>query len=47
LVHKSQLAKRYVKQPTDVISVGQNVKVKVLSVKPETGRISLSMIIEN
>jgi len=47
LVHKSQLAKRYVKQPTDVISVGQNVKVKVLSVKPDTGRISLSMIIEN
>ncbi len=47
LVHKSQLAKRFVKQPTDVVSVGQNVKVKVLSVKPETGRISLSMIIEN
>ncbi len=47
LVHRSQLAKRFVKQPTDVVSVGQNVKVRVLSVKPESGRISLSMIIEN
>ncbi len=47
LVHKSQMAKRFVKQPTDVVSVGQNVKVKVLSVKPESGRISLSMILEN
>lgn len=47
LVHKSQLAKRFVKQPTDVVSVGQNVKVKVLSVKPDSGRISLSMIVEN
>jgi len=47
LVHKSQMAKRFVKQPTDVVSVGQNVKVKVLSVKPETGRISLSMIIDD
>ena len=47
LVHKSQLAKRFVKQPTDVVSVGQNVKVKVLSVKPESGRISLSMILDN
>jgi len=46
LVHKSQLSKSYVKQPTDVVSVGQNVKVKVISVKPETGRISLSMIID-
>lgn len=46
LVHKSQMAKRFVKQPTDVVSVGQNVKVKVLSVKPESGRISLSMIVD-
>jgi len=45
LVHKSQLSKSYVKQPTDVICVGQNVKVKVLSVNPEMGRISLSMIL--
>lgn len=47
LVHKSQLSKSYVKQPTDVVSVGQNVKVKVISVKPESGRISLSMVIDS
>ncbi len=46
LVHKSQLAKRYVKHPIDVVNVGQNVKVKVLSVKPESGRISLTMILD-
>ena len=46
LVHKSQLAKRFVKNPTDVVSVGQNVQVKVLSVKPESGRISLTMILD-
>jgi len=47
LVHKSQLSKSFVKQPTDVVSVGQTVKVKVLSVNPEMGRISLSMILDN
>jgi protein Tex len=46
LVHKSQMAKRYVKNPTDEVSVGQNIKVKVLNVKPESGRISLTMIME-
>jgi protein Tex len=46
LVHKSQMAKRYVKNPTDEVSVGQNIKVKVLNVKPESGRISLTMIMD-
>jgi len=46
LVHKSQLAKRFVKNPIDVVNVGQNVQVKVLSVKPDTGRISLTMILD-
>ncbi|HDP98469.1 MAG TPA: RNA-binding transcriptional accessory protein [bacterium] len=46
LVHKSQLSRSYVKHPIDVVSVGQNVQVKVISVKPESGRISLSMIID-
>lgn len=46
LVHKSQISKSYVKQPTDVVNVGQNVKVRVLSVNPEMGRISLSMILD-
>ena len=46
LVHKSQLSKGYVKHPTDVLSVGKNVRVKVLSVNPDAGKISLSMIVE-
>jgi len=46
LVHKSQLSKSYVKHPIDVVSVGQNVRVKVISVNPENGRISLSMILD-
>ncbi|MGN1098479.1 MAG: S1 RNA-binding domain-containing protein, partial [Clostridia bacterium] len=43
LVHISQIANRYIKHPTEVLSVGDVVKVKVLSVDPKTKRISLSM----
>lgn len=43
LVHISQIANRYIKHPTEVLSVGDIVKVKVLSVDPKTKRISLSM----
>jgi uncharacterized protein len=43
LVHISELSNRYVKDPNDVVKVGQIVKVKVLSVDAATKRISLSM----
>jgi uncharacterized protein len=43
LVHISQLADRYVKNPFEVVSVGDVVKVKVMKVDKERGRISLSM----
>ncbi len=43
LVHISHLCDRYVKHPMDVVSVGDIVKVKVLSVDPEKKRISLTM----
>jgi len=43
LVHISQLADRYVKDPFKVVSVGDVVKVKVLSVDLDRGRIGLSM----
>lgn len=43
LVHISQLANKYVKHPSDVVSVGQNVSVKVLSIDTNRGRLSLSM----
>jgi len=43
LVHVSHLADRFIKDPNDAVSVGQVVKVKVLSVDLERKRISLSI----
>ena len=43
LVHISQLANRYVKDPNDVVHLHQHVQVKVLEVDRRRNRISLSM----
>ncbi|MBU1638898.1 MAG: RNA-binding transcriptional accessory protein [Proteobacteria bacterium] len=43
LVHISQLADRYVKDPSDVVKVRQQVMVRVLEVDAKRKRISLSM----
>ncbi len=43
LVHVSQLADRFVKDPNDVVKVGQQVQVRVVSVDLERKRIGLSM----
>ncbi|HUG41692.1 MAG TPA: Tex family protein [Longimicrobiales bacterium] len=43
LVHVSQLADRFVKDPADVVGVGQKVQVTVLSVDLARNRIGLSM----
>jgi len=43
LVHVSQLADRFVKDPRDVVKAGDIVKVKVLEVDPRRRRISLTM----
>lgn len=43
LVHISQLSDKYVSHPTDVVSVGDIVKVKVLDVDKKKNRISLTM----
>jgi len=43
LVHVSQMAERYVRNPFEVVSVGDVVKVKVIKVDLERGRIGLSM----
>ena len=43
LVHVSQLAKKFVKDPNDVIHLHQHVKVKVLQVDRRRNRISLTM----
>ncbi|PRO64288.1 S1 domain-containing post-transcriptional regulator GSP13 [Alkalicoccus urumqiensis] len=43
LVHISHIAHGYVKDINDELSVGDTVKVKVLSVDEESGKISLSI----
>ena len=43
LVHISQLCNRYIKHPSEVLAVGDIVKVKVLSVDVKKKRISLTM----
>ena len=46
LVHLSRMSKRYVKNPLDVVAVGDVVDVKVLTIDKERGRIGLSMVME-
>ncbi|MED1509941.1 30S ribosomal protein S1 [Bacillus proteolyticus] len=43
LVHVSQIANRHVKNPSEVLAMGQEVKVKVLEVHVAEKRISLSI----
>ncbi len=43
LVHVSQLADRYVSDPNHVVTVGQRVKVRVVSIDLQRNRIALTM----
>ena len=43
LIHISQLSDRFVKDPTEIVKVGQVVKVRVLEVNEKLKRIGLSM----
>lgn len=43
LVHISQISHQHIGSPHEVLSEGQEVEVKVLDVKPEERRLSLSM----
>ena len=43
LVHVSEISYERVGKPSDVLKVGEDVKVKVLAVDPEKDRISLSI----
>lgn len=45
LVHISQMSEKFIKHPLDVVSVGDVVDVKVLSVDVQKKRIALSMLI--
>lgn len=42
LIHISELDNRFIKDPTEVVAVGQIVRVKVVQVEPERRRIALS-----
>ena len=43
LVHISQLSDKYVKHPMDVVSVGDTVKVKIISIDYDRGKVGLTM----
>ena len=43
LVHISELSDRFVKHPSDIVSVGDRVEVRILSVDLKKKRIALSM----
>lgn len=43
LVHISRISHQHIKKPSDALTVGDTVKVKVLSIDEESGRVSLSI----
>ena len=43
LVHISQLSDKYIKHPMDVVSVGDTVKVKIISIDREKMKVGLTM----
>lgn len=43
LVHVSQLADRFISDPTEVVRIHQHVRVKVMSIDRERKRIQLTM----
>ena len=47
LVHISEMSNNYIKNPSDVVSVGDIVKVKVIKIDRERQKVGLSMKLEN
>ena len=46
LVHISEMSDKYIKNPSDFVSVGDIVKVKVINIDSERHKVSLSMKLE-
>ncbi|MDE5861369.1 MAG: S1 RNA-binding domain-containing protein, partial [Ruminococcus sp.] len=42
-VHISQISQKHINHPSEVLKTGDNVKVRVIEVKPDKKRISLTM----
>ena len=43
LVHISELSEKFVKNPSDIVAVGDIVKVKVIGIDSERQKVKLSM----
>ncbi len=43
LVHISEMSNQYVNHPMDIVSIGDNVKVKIIKIDKERGKVGLSM----
>lgn len=43
LVHISEMSEKYVKNPSEIVSVGDIVKVKVIAIDMERQKVKLSM----
>ena len=43
LVHLSEMSEKYIKSPSEVVSVGDIVKVKVIKIDSERKKVGLSM----
>lgn len=44
LLHISQIANKYIKNPLEILNVGDIIEVTILSIDPDKGRIGLSMV---
>ncbi len=44
LIHKSQIAKAFVQNPSDYLALGQHLNIKVISIDVQRKRLSLSLI---
>jgi uncharacterized protein len=44
LVHISKIVKKFIKHPSEIVSVGDNVKVWITNIDKDKGKIGLSMI---
>ena len=47
LVHISEMSNNYIKNPSDIVSVGDIIKVKVIKIDKERQKVGLSMKLEN
>ena len=43
LVHISEIVDRYIRDPNEVLEVGQKVRVKITNIDRETGKLQLSI----